>query len=124
MEKKTTQIIRNQIKLSDFNEHSAPLYLTSSYVFEDPEDMKPQFSDEKEGLIYSRYGMPIVIGLSTVYGLSGIPQSLIDIVEIVTGPASTLYGSEAVGGLINVIKKNRTMHHLFLRMYLKPAGGR
>ena len=123
MEKKTTQIIRNQIKLSDFNEHSAPLYLTSSYVFEDPEDMKPQFSDEKEGLIYSRYGMPIAIGLSTVYGLSGIPQSLIDIVEIVTGPASTLYGSEAVGGLINVIKKNRTMHHLFLSMYLQPAGG-
>lgn len=48
-------------------------------------------------------GMPIVSGLSTVYGLSGIPQSLIERVEIVKGPASTLYGSEAVGGLINVI---------------------
>ncbi len=50
-------------------------------------------------------GMPIVSGLSSVYGLSGIPQSLIDRVEIVKGPASTLYGSEAVGGLINVITK-------------------
>ncbi len=50
-------------------------------------------------------GMPIVSGLSTVYGLSGIPQSLIDRVEIVKGPASTLYGSEAVGGLINVVTK-------------------
>lgn len=50
-------------------------------------------------------GMPIVSGLSTVYGLTGIPQSLIDRVEIVKGPASTLYGSEAVGGLINVITK-------------------
>lgn len=50
-------------------------------------------------------GMPIVSGLSTVYGLSGIPQSLIERVEIVKGPASTLYGSEAVGGLINVITK-------------------
>lgn len=50
-------------------------------------------------------GMPIVSGLSTVYGLSGIPQSLIDRIEIVKGPASTLYGSEAVGGLINVITK-------------------
>lgn len=48
-------------------------------------------------------GMPIVSGLSTVYGLSGIPQSLIERVEIVKGPASTLYGSEAVGGLINII---------------------
>ena len=45
-------------------------------------------------------GMPIVSGLSTVYGLTGIPQSLIQKVEIVKGPASTLYGSEAVGGII------------------------
>jgi len=51
-------------------------------------------------------GMPIVSGLSTVYGLSGIPNSLIDQIEIVKGPASSLYGSEAVGGLINVITKH------------------
>ena len=50
-------------------------------------------------------GMPIVSGLSSVYGLSGIPQSLVERVEIVKGPASTLYGSEAVGGLINIITK-------------------
>lgn len=51
-------------------------------------------------------GMPIVSGLSTVYGLSGIPNSLIERIEIVKGPASSLYGSEAVGGLINIITKN------------------
>jgi len=50
-------------------------------------------------------GLPIVSGLSTVYGLSGIPQALIDRVEIVKGPASTLYGSEAIGGVINLITK-------------------
>lgn len=50
-------------------------------------------------------GMPIVSGLSTVYGLSGIPQSLVERIEVVKGPASTLYGSEAVGGLINIITK-------------------
>jgi len=50
-------------------------------------------------------GMPIVSGLATVYGLSAIPQSLIERVEVVKGPASTLYGSEAVGGLINIITK-------------------
>ena len=58
-------------------------------------------------------GMPIVSGLSTVYGLSGIPQSLIDRVEIVKGPASTLYGSEAVGGLINIITKKPSTAPLF-----------
>ncbi len=51
-------------------------------------------------------GMPIVSGLSTVYGLSGIPTSLLERIEIVKGPASSLYGSEAVGGLINIITKN------------------
>lgn len=50
-------------------------------------------------------GMPIVSGLSSVYGLSGIPNALIDRIEIVKGPASSLYGSEAVGGLINIITK-------------------
>ena len=50
-------------------------------------------------------GMPIVSGLSSVYGLSGIPNSLVERIEIVKGPASSLYGSEAVGGLINIITK-------------------
>ena len=50
-------------------------------------------------------GMPIVSGLSTVYGLTGIPQALIERVEVVKGPASSLYGSEAVGGIINIITK-------------------
>lgn len=60
MTRLTTQLIRNQIERTEFNEHSAPLYLTSSYKFDDPEDMRAQFSDEKEGLIYSRYGNPNV----------------------------------------------------------------
>jgi len=50
-------------------------------------------------------GMPIVSALGTVYGLMGIPNSIIERVEVQKGPASTLYGSEAVGGLINVITK-------------------
>ncbi len=50
-------------------------------------------------------GMPIVSSLSTVYGLSGIPNSLVERIEIVKGPASSLYGSEAIGGLINIITK-------------------
>jgi outer membrane receptor for ferrienterochelin and colicins len=51
-------------------------------------------------------GMPIVSGLSTVYGLSGIPNSLVERVELVKGPAAALYGSEAMGGIINIITKS------------------
>ena len=50
-------------------------------------------------------GFPIVSGLSTVYGFSGIPQALIERIEVIKGPASTLYGSEAVAGVINLITK-------------------
>ena len=38
-------------------------------------------------------------------GFLGIPNGLIERIEVVKGPASTLYGSEAVGGLINIITK-------------------
>lgn len=50
-------------------------------------------------------GMPMVSSLGSVYGLSGIPNALIDRIEVVKGPASSLYGSEAMGGLINIITK-------------------
>ena len=39
-------------------------------------------------------------------GLNGIPNMIIDRLEIVKGPSSTLYGSEAVAGVINIITKN------------------
>lgn len=50
-------------------------------------------------------GMPIMSSLASVYGLSGIPNAMIERIEVVKGPASSLYGSEAIGGLINVITK-------------------
>lgn len=58
-------------------------------------------------------GMPIVSSLASVYGLFGIPTQLIDRIEIVKGPASGLYGSEAIGGLINIITKSPDKAPLF-----------
>lgn len=51
-------------------------------------------------------GMPIMSSLGTVYGLNGISPMLIHQIEVVKGPMSTLYGSEAMGGVINIITKN------------------
>lgn len=51
-------------------------------------------------------GMPIMSSLATVYGLNGISPGLIQQVEVIKGPMSTLYGSEAMGGVINIITKN------------------
>ncbi|MEQ9231931.1 MAG: TonB-dependent receptor, partial [Cyclobacteriaceae bacterium] len=49
---------------------------------------------------------PIYGNLASVYGLNGIPSMIIDRFEVIKGPSSTLYGSEAVAGVINIITKN------------------
>ena len=51
-------------------------------------------------------GMPVMSSLASVYGLFGIPTQLIDRIEIIKGPASGLYGPEAIGGMINIITKS------------------
>ena len=51
-------------------------------------------------------GMPVMSSLATVYGLNGISPILIKQVEVVKGPMSTLYGSEALGGVINILTKD------------------
>ncbi|RZL17439.1 MAG: aminotransferase class I/II-fold pyridoxal phosphate-dependent enzyme [Pedobacter sp.] len=53
-----TIAIRLQAERSNFKEHSVPLYLTSSYKFDDAEEMRALFANEKEGNIYSRYANP------------------------------------------------------------------
>ncbi|MGB5927450.1 MAG: TonB-dependent receptor [Cyclobacteriaceae bacterium] len=51
-------------------------------------------------------GAPVYGNLASVYGLNGIPATLIDRFEVIKGPSSTLYGSEAVAGVINIITKD------------------
>ena len=68
-------------------------------------------------------GMPIVSSLSSVYGLFGIPSQMIDRVEVVKGPASGLYGSEAIGGLINIITKSPQKAPLFSANLMTTSWG-
>ena len=53
-----TQAIRTQLERTQYLEHSVPLYLTSSFIFEDAEDMRASFAEEKERNIYSRFSNP------------------------------------------------------------------
>ncbi len=58
MENFETIAIRTQTERSAHKEHSAPIYLTSSYKFDDAEEMRALFANEKEGNVYSRYSNP------------------------------------------------------------------
>lgn len=53
-----TIAIRQQAAQTDFREHSVPLYLTSSFTFDNAEQARSLFADEIEGNIYSRFSNP------------------------------------------------------------------
>jgi len=53
-----TDAIRAQTDRSGNNEHSVPIYLTSSFVFDDAEHARALFADEVQGSIYTRYSNP------------------------------------------------------------------
>ena len=53
-----TDAIRIQTERSQHNEHSTPIFLTSSFVFDDAEDMRASFAEEKKANVYSRFTNP------------------------------------------------------------------
>ena len=55
-----TQAVRTQTEQTQQMEHSTPLFLTSSFSFENTEDMRAAFADENEANIYSRFSNPNV----------------------------------------------------------------
>lgn len=56
--KEQSKIIRNQTKRTYNREHSTPLYLTSSFIFDNAEQGRAVFAEEEEGNVYSRYSNP------------------------------------------------------------------
>lgn len=53
-----TRAVRIQSERTSFREHAAPLYLTSSFVFESADQARALFADEEEGNIYTRFSNP------------------------------------------------------------------
>src|SRR5699024_10211983 len=58
MENEQSRVIREQIPRSELREHSSPLYLTSSFIFDSAEQGRAVFAQEEEALVYSRYSNP------------------------------------------------------------------
>ncbi len=53
-------------------------------------------------------GMPVIGGIASVYGLTGIASDIIERMEINRYPGSVVYGSDNIGGTINIITKTPT----------------
>ena len=58
MQHKNTQAIRIQTERTNEMEHSTPMFLTSSFCFDNAEDMRAAFADETDDNIYSRFSNP------------------------------------------------------------------
>lgn len=53
-----TNAIRTQIEQTQHQEHSTPIFMTSSFTFEDAEQARALFADEIDGNIYTRFSNP------------------------------------------------------------------
>ncbi|MFM1755476.1 MAG: hypothetical protein RL621_380 [Bacteroidota bacterium] len=60
MQHKQSKLIRARVKQTENNEHASPLFLTSSFTFDNAEDMRAAFADETDANIYSRFSNPSV----------------------------------------------------------------
>jgi O-succinylhomoserine sulfhydrylase len=90
-----TDAIRAQLQRSDNNEHSVPVYLTSSFVFDTAEEMRAAFNEESDDYIYSRYSNPNVnefvnkvclmegaeAGIATASGMAAIYTSFMALLK-------------------------------------------
>lgn len=91
----STKAIRGQMDTTHYREHSAPLFLTSSFTFPSAEQMRDTFAGEEEGIIYSRYNNPSVdefihkmcllegaeAGFATASGMSAVFSALMALVR-------------------------------------------
>jgi O-succinylhomoserine sulfhydrylase len=90
-----TQAIRIRAAQTPEKEHSSPLFLTSSFCYDDAEEMRAVFADEKEAFVYSRFSNPNVqeftdrlcalegaeAGFATASGMAAIFASFLSLLK-------------------------------------------
>ena len=111
-----TKAIRTQTDRTNEMEHSSPLFLTSSFIFDNDEDMRAAFADETDDNIYSRFSNPNVnefvdkmvelegaeAGVATATGMSAIFGSFMALLK---NGDHLLSCSAVFGSTHNIIKK-------------------
>ncbi|MEP6927259.1 MAG: aminotransferase class I/II-fold pyridoxal phosphate-dependent enzyme [Ginsengibacter sp.] len=111
-----TKAIRTQTERTNEREHSTPLFLTSSFCFDNAEDMRAAFADETDDNIYSRFSNPTVnefidkmvalegaeAGVATSTGMSAVFATFMALLK----SGDHLLSCDAVfGSTHNIIKK-------------------
>ena len=90
-----TKAIRIRANVTSDKEHSSPLFLTSSFCYDDAEDMRAVFADEKEAFMYSRFSNPTVqeftdrlcalegaeAGFATASGMAAVVASFLSLLK-------------------------------------------
>src|SRR5882762_1260312 len=90
-----TKLIRTRTERTNEMEHSSPLFLTSSFCFDDAEEMRAAFADETDANIYSRFSNPTVqefvdrmcalegteAGFATASGMSAVVASFLSFLK-------------------------------------------
>ena len=67
---------------------------------------------------------PIFSSLASVYGLEQVPAGMVDRVEVMRGGGSALYGSNAIGGVVNIITKEPVRNSLNISQNTQIMGGK
>src|SRR5687767_15600687 len=95
MQHKITEAIRTRVARTEEMEHASPLFLTSSFCFDNAEDMRAAFADESDDNIYSRFSNPSVqefinkicvlegaeAGFATASGMSAVFGSFMSLLK-------------------------------------------
>ena len=115
-----TEAIRTQMERSQYAEHSAPLYLTSSFVFEDAEELRAAFADELERNIYSRLSNPktqeLVDKICTLEGAEDGLAFASGMAAVYTSFASLLNSGDHIVSVRSVFGST---HSLFKKYFTK-----
>ncbi|MEO6454059.1 MAG: aminotransferase class I/II-fold pyridoxal phosphate-dependent enzyme [Ginsengibacter sp.] len=116
MQHTITKAIRTQTRRTNEMEHSTPLFITSSFCFDNDEDMRAAFADETDDNIYSRFSNPNVnefitkmvelegaeAGVATATGMSAVFGSFMALLK----KGDHLLSCSAVfGSTHNIIQK-------------------